>query len=110
MTLCATDDNALEQLVSYECRTKEDFQDFAKLLIDTVIKRHQKKPLYPFFVEHVVRELAMPLKDAEVRKAASGLNTLANEKQKEAREAASGKKKPKAAIKPVLGSTKSVGR
>lgn len=69
------------------------------------MKRHQNKPLYPTFVEHHVRELAGPLKDVEVRKAASGLTTLANEKQKEARDKASGKKK-KAASKPTLGSAK----
>lgn len=50
-----------------------------------------------------MKELAAPLKDVEVRKAASGLTTLANEKQKEQR---TGKKKPKAAAKPVVGSMK----
>ena len=45
----------------------------------------------------------MPLRDVDVRKAASGLTTLANEKQ---REKTSGKKKPKAAGKPVLGASK----
>lgn len=48
----------------------------------------------------------MPLKDVEVRKAASGLTTLANEKQKEQRDKASGKKKAKAATKPALGGVK----
>ena len=48
----------------------------------------------------------MPLKDVEVRKVASGLTTLANEKQKEQRDKASGKKKPKAASKPGLSGTK----
>lgn len=47
----------------------------------------------------------MPLKDIEVRKAASGLTILANEKQKEQRDKASGKKKSKP-VKPVLGSSK----
>ena len=48
----------------------------------------------------------MPLKDVEVRKVASGLTTLANEKQKEQRDKASGKKKPKAASKPGLSGVK----
>lgn len=52
----------------------------------------------------------MPLKDVEVRKAASALTTLANEKQKEQREKASGKKKPKAAGKPALGATKATNK
>ncbi|KAH9003086.1 hypothetical protein EDB86DRAFT_3073563 [Lactarius hatsudake] len=45
-----------------------------------IVKRHQDKPLYSMLVEHHVRALAMPLRDVDVRKAASGLTTLANEK------------------------------
>lgn len=48
----------------------------------------------------------MTLRDVEVRKVASGLTTLANEKQKEARDKASGKKKPKTTGKPILGAVK----
>lgn len=72
------------------------------------MKRHQQKPLYPAFVEHLARELAMPLKDVEVRKVASGLTTLSNEKQKEQRDKASGKKKPKTTPKPGLGGAKGI--
>jgi translation initiation factor 3 subunit J len=53
-----------------------------------------------------VRALAAPLRDVEVRKAASGLTTLANEKQREQRDKASGKKKPKSVGKPILGANK----
>lgn len=67
------------------------------------------KPLYPAFVEHFVRELAMPLKDVEVRKAASGLTTLANEKQREQKDKSGGKKK-KGSAKPVLGAAKVAGK
>jgi translation initiation factor 3 subunit J len=74
--------------------------------MELIIKRHENKPLYAAFVEHHARELAMPLKDVEVRKAASGLTTLANEKQREQRDKTSGKKKPKAASKPALGGLK----
>jgi translation initiation factor 3 subunit J len=67
------------------------------------------KPLYASFVEAHVRALAAPLRDVDVRKAASGLTTLANEKQKEQRDKTSGKKKgSKAATKPVLGGAKSI--
>ena len=52
------------------------------MIIEVVIKRHQGKPLYATFLEHHVRELAQPLRDVEVRKVASTLTTLANEKQK----------------------------
>ncbi|PFH45546.1 hypothetical protein AMATHDRAFT_8998 [Amanita thiersii Skay4041] len=104
--LGGTSSSELDWLISFQPRTKEDFQQLSSKIIEFIIKRHQSKPLYPVFVEHHVRELAAPLKDVEVRKAASGLTTLANEKQKEQREKASGKKKPKAAARPVLGSSK----
>ena len=48
----------------------------------------------------------MPLRDVEVRKAASGLTTLANEKQKDQRDKTSGKKKTKGSTKPGLGAAK----
>ncbi|XP_006459537.1 hypothetical protein AGABI2DRAFT_191484 [Agaricus bisporus var. bisporus H97] len=104
--LGGTSSSDLDQLLSFQPRTKEDFQNLSAKIIEYVIKRHQNKPLYHFFVEHHVRELAVPLKDVEVRKAASGLTTLANEKQREQREKASGKKKSKAATKPGLGNAK----
>jgi translation initiation factor 3 subunit J len=87
-------------------RTKDDFANFSAKIIEYIVKRHQQKPLYASFVEQHVRALAEPLKDVEVRKAASGLTTLANEKQKEQRDKASGKKKPKATAKPGLGPAK----
>ncbi|KAJ3762639.1 translation initiation factor eIF3 subunit [Lentinula raphanica] len=103
--LGGTSSKELDSLLSFQPRTKEDFVKLSSMIIELVIKRHENKPLYPSFVEHHVRELAGPLKDVEVRKAASGLTTLANEKQKEARDKASGKKK-KSASKPTLGSAK----
>ena len=96
----------LDALISAQPRTKEDFQKLSAIIIEFIVKRHESKPLYPSFVEHFARALALPLKDVEVRKVASGLTTLANEKQKEQRDKASGKKKPKAASKPGLGGTK----
>jgi len=105
--LGGTSSSELDSLISAQPRTKEDFVDFSNKIIEYIIKRHQGKPLYAAFLEHHVRELAMPLRDVEVRKTASVLTTLANEKQKEQRDKAAGKKKnPKAASKPILGATK----
>ncbi|TFY75690.1 hypothetical protein EWM64_g8322 [Hericium alpestre] len=104
--LGGTSSKELDELISANPRTKEDFQELSRKIIEFVIKRHQDKPLYAAFVEHHARELALPLRDVEVRKVASGLTTLANEKQREARDKASGKKKPKAAAKPALGAAK----
>jgi translation initiation factor 3 subunit J len=101
-----TSSSELDSLISFQPRTKDDFVKFSNQIIEVIIKRHESKPLYPTFIEHLARELAMPLKDVEVRKVASGLTTLANEKQKEQRDKASGKKKPKATGKPALGAAK----
>lgn len=108
--LGGTSSSELDSLISTDPRTKEDFQNFSAKIIEYIIKRHQQKPLYASFVEHHVRALAEPLKDVEVRKATSGLTTLANEKQKEQRDKASGKKKPKMAGKPGLGPAKLVSK
>ncbi|KAF8589461.1 translation initiation factor eIF3 subunit [Ramaria rubella] len=97
----------LDSLLNFNPRTKEDFQQLSTRIIDLITKRHESKPLYPSFIEHHVKALAQPLKDVEVRKAASALTTLANEKQKEQRDKASGKKKSKATTKPALGAAKS---
>lgn len=105
-----TTNKELDALISAQPRTKEDFVALSNRIIEFVIKKHSDKPLYPAFVEHHVRALAEPLRDVEVRKAASGLTTLANEKQKAQRDAASGKKKTKGATKPGLGSAKVVGK
>ncbi|KAI0342703.1 translation initiation factor eIF3 subunit [Trametopsis cervina] len=104
--LGGTSSKELDSLISVQPRTKEDFIKFSNDIIAFLIKRHQDKPLYASFVEHHVRELAAPLRDVEVRKAASGLTTLANEKQKEQRDKTAGKKKGKTATKPGLGAAK----
>jgi len=106
--LGGTSSSELDSLISADPHTKDDFQTFSANIIEYIIKRHQQKPLYASFVEQHVRALAEPLKDVEVRKAASGLTTLANEKQKEQRDKASGKKKPKG--KPGLGAAKLVSK
>lgn len=89
-------------------KTKEEFVVLSRQIFELVIKRHQDKPLYSAFVEAHAKELAVPLRDVEVRKVASGLTALANEKQKEAKDKAGGKKKK--AAKPALGSTKAFGK
>ncbi|KAH8100971.1 translation initiation factor eIF3 subunit [Cristinia sonorae] len=96
----------LNSLLSAQPQSKEDFIKFSDNIIAFITKRIEDKPLYHTFVEHHARALAAPLRDVEVRKVASGLTTLANEKQKEARDKAAGKKKPKTAGKPILGAAK----
>ncbi|PPQ67964.1 hypothetical protein CVT24_003157 [Panaeolus cyanescens] len=104
--LGGTSSSELDSLISFQPRTKEDFQTLSDRIVEFIIKKHQSKPLYASFVEYHARAIAQPLKDVEVRKAASGLTTLANEKQKEQRDKTSGKKKTKGTVKPALGSSK----
>jgi len=106
MSVLASSPGELESLLAANPRTKEEFQEFSFRIIELVIKKHESKPLYASFVEHHVKALAEPLKDVDVRKAASGLTTLANEKQREQRDKARGKKKSKTAAKPTLGAAK----
>lgn len=101
-----TSNKELDSLISAQPRTKEDFIKLSDRIIEYIIKRHESKPLYPVFIEHHTRALSIPLKDVEVRKVASGLTTLANEKQKEQRDKSGGKKKTKGATKPGLGAAK----
>jgi len=95
----------LTELATFNPRTKEDFQKLSNMIIEHVIQRHQSKPLYASFIEMHARALAEPLRDVDIRKVASGLSTLANEKQKAQREKTGGKK-PKGAQKPGLGLAK----
>ncbi|KAG8864786.1 Translation initiation factor 3 subunit J component [Tulasnella sp. 330] len=98
----ASSSAGLNALLTANPNTKEEFVDLSKRVIETIFKRLENKPLYATFLEHHVRELARPLRDVDIRKTASGLTALANEKQKEAKE--SGKKKKTA--KPALGTVK----
>jgi len=102
--------SSIQDLMRLNPKTKEEFQTLSNLIMEHIIKRHQSKPLYQQFVEMHVRDLAQPLKDVEVRKAASALTTLANEKQKEAKDKASGKKKAKPSAKSTLGAGKVAGK
>ncbi|KAI0648969.1 eukaryotic translation initiation factor 3 subunit J [Trametes meyenii] len=106
VALGGTSSKELDWLISAQPRTKEDFIQFSDRIIEAIIKRHMDKPLYATFLEHHARALALPLRDVEVRKVASGLTALSNEKQKEQRDKSSGKKKPKATTKPTLGAAK----
>lgn len=99
----------IKSILNANPKTKEDFIVLSRQVFELIIKRHQDKPLYPAFVEAHAKELAGPLRDAEVRKVASGLTALATEKQKEAKDKTGGGKKKKAP-KPVLGGSKALGK
>ena len=60
------------------------------LLLLTII---QKQSIYVNFINEFIRELCLPLRDADVRKVANTLSTLASEKQKQIKEKEKSKKK-----------------
>lgn len=83
-------------------KTKDDFEAISTALAKRVVDKYSTKPLYAHFVEHLTRELCMPLKDLDVKKVSSTLAALGNEKQKQAKEG-TGKKGGKGKAKPSLG-------
>ena len=66
----------------------------------------QKQGLYVSFLEGLFRELSQGCRDVDVRKFVSTLTTLANEKQKAAKDALKSKKK--SSSKPSLGASTKV--
>ncbi|KAF9334763.1 Translation initiation factor 3 subunit J component [Podila minutissima] len=81
-------------------KTKDQFNEFSSQLV-ALIQKHEKQGLYASFLEGLIRELASGVRDVDVRKYASTLTTLANEKQKAAKDALKSKKK--GSSKPSLG-------
>ncbi|KAJ1860835.1 Translation initiation factor 3 subunit J component [Coemansia sp. RSA 2703] len=94
LTIKDTDMNNV--LATINPKTQAEFDEFRKALVDRITKA-QNSRLYNQFLEKLIRDLVDPLKDLDVRKIASGLTTLANEKQRAAREASKPKKKNKKA-------------
>jgi len=97
----------IKSVLNANPKTKEEFVVLSRQIFELVIKRHQDKPLYAAFVEAHAKELANPLKDIEIKKVATGLTALANEKQREAKDKGKSKKK---APKPALGSFRAIGK
>ncbi|KAG8991783.1 Translation initiation factor 3 subunit J component [Tulasnella sp. JGI-2019a] len=76
----------LEALMNIDPTTEDELVDLSKRIINTIFKRLENKPLYATFIEYHIRELARPLQVVDIRNTASGLITLADEKQKEAKD------------------------
>ncbi|KAG0003404.1 Translation initiation factor 3 subunit J component [Entomortierella chlamydospora] len=94
---------AASGLETMKPKTKEQFNEFSNELV-ALIQKHEKQGLYVSFLEGLFRELSQGCRDVDVRKFASTLTTLANEKQKAAKDALKTKKKGSA--KPSLAAAK----
>lgn len=76
--------------------TKDQFTKLTQTLIP-LLTRHTKKPHYALWAQDFTKQLVKELNSGDIKKAASGLTTLSNEKLKEERQADKGGKKSKAA-------------
>lgn len=97
-----------DSVITMQPRTRAQFDTYAEKLAD-VVSKHEISPHFAYFVETFARKLVGPLKDVDVRKVASALTAIANEKQRLEKEKEKGGKKGKGKAKPTLAS-KSVGR
>ncbi|PIA18927.1 translation initiation factor eIF3 subunit [Coemansia reversa NRRL 1564] len=86
--------DVLTQLVP---KTQSEFDELQTALVSR-IQKAQGHRLYFGFLEKLIRDLAVPLGDADVRRLSSTLTALASEKQRAAKEAVKGKKKNKKAV------------
>lgn len=84
-------------------RTKQDWQKLAEAISKSIVDSHSTKPLYPTFVEELVRSLCLPLKHLDVKQVNSTITALSNEKQKQEKDAQGTGKKGKGKGKPQLG-------
>ncbi|ORZ14767.1 eukaryotic translation initiation factor 3 subunit J [Absidia repens] len=86
--------NAEGSIEDIKPKTRVEFEAYRKRLAEMILAT-SKSMHYASFVDQLARDIAGPLKDMDVRKAASTLNSLANDKQRQAKEATKSKKKGK---------------
>ncbi|KAI8354161.1 eukaryotic translation initiation factor 3 subunit J [Blakeslea trispora] len=85
---------------SVKPRTRADFEEFKKLLTDLILQQ-KNHPNYATFLDQFAKDIAQPMKDMDVRKAASSLTALANDKQRQQKEALKNNKKTKGKTQPA---------
>ena len=87
------EDGEAVDLGSYKPATGDDFELLAKAVVSS-FARFEKHGLYVQFLETLARELAMSIQDPlDIKRIASNLTALANEKQKLIKEKETKKKK-----------------
>lgn len=80
-------DNPLDM----ECRNKDDFTALSTSLSDLLIQKHSSSKHFAAFVDELTKALAQPLKSDEVGKVRASMASLAIDKGKAEKTAASGK-------------------
>ena len=86
----------LAQLSLFNPQTKKQFETL-RTTIGPIVHGNSKQPHYGLFLEELVKDLAKELSSDQVKKVASGLTRLSNEKMKEEKASDKSGKKTKAA-------------
>lgn len=87
----------------FKPNTKDGFTQLRETLVP-LLAANTKKAHYQLFLQEFVRQLSKDMPSEQIKKVASGLTTMANEKQKEEKAAEKGGKKSKAVKKTALAS------
>lgn len=100
----------LSTLPMFKPATKTQFDALSATLVP-LITAASSKPHYPIWVANFVKQICADMPSAEIKKAASALTALSNEKMKEEKAQEKGGKKTKAAkTKASLAATRDMGR
>ncbi|KAK8197821.1 putative eukaryotic translation initiation factor 3 subunit EifCj [Phyllosticta capitalensis] len=86
----------LSSLSLFSPSTKDDFHKLRETLVPLLVA-NSKKPQYAIFLQEFSKQIAKELPSDQIKKIASGMTTLSNEKLKEEKAAEKGGKKSKAA-------------
>jgi len=86
----------LSALALFNPASKEQFAKLRETLVPLLVA-NTKKPQYTLFLQEFTKQIAKELPSDQIKKVASGLTTLSNEKMKEEKAAEKGGKKSKAA-------------
>lgn len=99
----------LSSLSIFNPNTKDQFTKLRETLVP-LIAANSKKGQYTLFLQEFTKQIAKELPSEQIKKIASGLTTLSNEKMKEEKAAEKGGKKTKAAkTKTTLNASRDVG-
>lgn len=86
----------LSAMTLFKPTTKDQFANVTSTLAP-LLNAHSKKPQYAIWLPEFTKQLAKEMSSGDIKKVASALTTLSNEKMKEERNADKGTKKTKAA-------------
>jgi len=99
----------LSSLAIFNPNTKDQFTKLRETLTPLLVA-NSKKGQYSLFLQEFTKQIAKELPSEQIKKIASGLTTLSNEKMKEEKAAEKGGKKTKAAkTKTTLNASRDVG-